>query len=461
MTKKKSTKRALLMSGLAMLMCVSMLIGSTFAWFTDSVTSAGNKIVAGTLKLNLELYDTETKTWNSIKESKAPIFDYDLWEPGYTDVKILKVENEGTLALKWMAKFVSEEELSILADVIDVWVCPSETELTYPSDRNLDGYTKVGTVRDFVNTIETTTTGNLEAGEAAYLGIALKMQESAGNDYQGKSLGAFDIQILATQLSSESDSFDNTYDNKAVYDEEIQVEAQPWHELDAVHSDTLVDGGGYTYAADYQEVCLAGDADITIKGVTFQNGLTVYTNSTSAKGTITLEDCVIYLNDGNGNPSNSSLNMHNADYGLYVGAISPNVSYVFKNCTFTAYDSHIYTNNDKGYNVYIGGNYSADSITFEGCTFEKSSKHGIGCSFGYIPDQANNIATYYNLIVTGCNFVDWNNGNYNGAAIRGNVPADILTTYEKSINISGNTFGDSNGSTKANVAIDSWSGSWS
>jgi hypothetical protein len=285
------------------------------------------------------------------------------------------------------------------------------------------------------------------------------MDEEAGNEYQGGQVN-FDLTVLATQLASENDAFDNSYDNKAVYDDEVQEEAQPWHELDAVQTDTVVDGGGYTYAADYQEVCLAGNADITIKGVTFQNGLTLYTNNTSAKGTITLENCVIYLNDGNGNPYNDSMNMHYADYGLYIGAISSEVSYVFKNCTFTAYDTHTYTNDDKGYNVYIGGNYSADSITFEGCTFEKSSKHGIGCSFGYIPDYANNIATYYNLTVKGCNFIDWNNGDYDGAAIRGNVPAEILTNYKKSINISGNTFGDSNESAKDTVAIDGWTGTW-
>ncbi len=211
MTKQKSTKRALLLSALSLLMCVSMLVGSTFAWFTDSVTSTGNKIQAGTLNIDLELLDKETG-WASVKESRAPIFDYALWEPGYTDVKILKVENEGSLALKWMAKFVSENKPSILADVIDVYVRPSTTELAYPADRNLEGYTKVGTVADFVNTIEETTKGTLAADEVAYLGIALKMQESAGNDYKGKDLGAFDIQIIATQLNAEEDSFDKDYD---------------------------------------------------------------------------------------------------------------------------------------------------------------------------------------------------------------------------------------------------------
>ena len=217
MTKQKSTKRALLLSALSLLMCVSMLIGSTFAWFTDSVTSAGNKIQAGTLKIDLELLD-KVNGWTSLKESQAPLFDYDLWEPGYTDVKILKIENEGSLALKWMAKFVSDSEISKLAEVIDVYVCPSATELAYPAGRELDGYTKVGTVEDFVNTIEETTKGNLAAEEVAYLGIALKMREVAGNEYQGLSLGAFDIKIVATQDTVESDSFDENYDAEASLD---------------------------------------------------------------------------------------------------------------------------------------------------------------------------------------------------------------------------------------------------
>jgi len=227
MNNKKSTKRALLSSVLSLVLCMALLIGTTFAWFTDSVTSAGNKIQAGTLEIDLELLDKDTKVWNSIKDSQVPIFNYNLWEPGYTDVKILKVENEGSLALKWIAKFVTEQEsLSILANVIDVYVCPSATELAYPAERDLTGYTKVGTVADFVDSIEETTWGNLKAGEKAYLGIALKMQETAGNEYQGLELGAFDIQILATQLTYESDSFDDQYDAglKPLEEGEVLVE---------------------------------------------------------------------------------------------------------------------------------------------------------------------------------------------------------------------------------------------
>ena len=214
MTKQKSTKRALLMSALALLMCVSMLIGSTFAWFTDSVTSGNNKIQAGTLQIDLELLE-EDGTWTSIKDSGKAIFDYDKWEPGYTDVKVLRVTNEGTLALKWVAKFVSANELTDLANVIDVYVNTAVS--AYPENRSdLTGWTKVGTVADFVNTISETTYGTLEADASANLGIALKMQESAGNKYQGMDLGgSFDIQILATQYTSESDSFDAQYDANA------------------------------------------------------------------------------------------------------------------------------------------------------------------------------------------------------------------------------------------------------
>ena len=214
----KNTKRALLGSVVAMLVCFTMMLSTTFAWFTDTAVSASNKIVAGTLKVDLEVL--KDGTWTSIKESKAPIFDYDKWEPGYTEVKVLKVENEGSLALKWYATFSSEKALSELANVIDVFVRPSATEIGVPAGRDLTGYTKVGTLAEFLNTIETTTYGVLyadgTAGDEAYLGIALQMQETAGNEYQGKDLGGkFDITILATQLNYESDSFNENYDEDA------------------------------------------------------------------------------------------------------------------------------------------------------------------------------------------------------------------------------------------------------
>ena len=221
MSGSTSQKRALVLSFFTILMCLLLLIGSTFAWFSDNVVSSENKIESGDLILDLELLDKDTLTWSSIKEEKTPLFSNDKWEPGYTDVKVLKIENEGTLSLRWEAKLFGTS-LTALADVIDVYVLDfgivDEGEnIDYPSDRSLVGYTRVGSLREFLNVFSANTKGVLGGGEAACLGIALKMQENAGNEYQGLSLGDdIDIKITATQASLEEDTFGSNYDEDIV-----------------------------------------------------------------------------------------------------------------------------------------------------------------------------------------------------------------------------------------------------
>ena len=216
-----STRRSLGTSTVALILCFAMLLGTTFAWFTDTASSEGNVIQTGSLKVGLHLLEKDG-SWRSIKEDPNPIYSEGiLWEPGYTDVKILKVSNDGSLALKWKAKFVSDVELSDLAEVIDVYVNPSIGN-TYPDSRELDAsWQHVGTLDQFVGTLSETTYGFLETGESANLGLALKMQESANNDYQDKTLGEFTIQILATQASYENDSFGDDYDKDAIFSDEL------------------------------------------------------------------------------------------------------------------------------------------------------------------------------------------------------------------------------------------------
>ena len=57
MTNSRSTKSALFTSVVAILLCCTMLLGTTFAWFTDTATSSGNRIQAGTLDVDLLVYD--------------------------------------------------------------------------------------------------------------------------------------------------------------------------------------------------------------------------------------------------------------------------------------------------------------------------------------------------------------------------------------------------------------------
>ena len=97
---KKSTKRTLLSSVLSLVLCMAMLIGTTFAWFTDSVTSGNNIIKSGNLDIELEYYNEDTKEWKTV-EGASDLFTSNLWEPGHTEIVYLKLTNKGTLALKY------------------------------------------------------------------------------------------------------------------------------------------------------------------------------------------------------------------------------------------------------------------------------------------------------------------------------------------------------------------------
>ena len=213
MTKKYSTKRALISSLLILALCFTSLIGTTFAWFTDSVTSAGNIIKSGTLDVEMHWADgTEdpaSATWNDA--STGAIFDYDLWEPGYVSVRHIKIANVGTLALKYKVNIIANGEVTDLADVIDVYYVDPAAQITDRTD--LTSSIKLGTLTQVLAALGETGNGTLEAGDSDTITIALKMQETAGNEYQNKSIGTdFSVQLLATQLTYESDSFDANYD---------------------------------------------------------------------------------------------------------------------------------------------------------------------------------------------------------------------------------------------------------
>ena len=236
MTNLKTTKRALLSSAVALLVCFAMLLGTTFAWFTDSVTSSGNIIQSGTLDVSLEhaneaLTDVNDSKWADA--STGAIFNYDKWEPGYTVVKYVKVENEGTLDLKFVLNIVpNSDEAAIydLADVIEVYMVSGASAVNRAA-LTTDSAAYVGTLTSLIEDADGAARGVLYADDADKAGkvyeiytIALKMSESAGNEYQDLSVGGgFAVQLLATQLASESDSFNNQYDVESDYVAEVKT----------------------------------------------------------------------------------------------------------------------------------------------------------------------------------------------------------------------------------------------
>lgn len=222
MTRKHSTKRTLIASILVLCLCLTSFIGTTFAWFTDSVTSANNIIKSGTLDVEMSWADGKADPASATftDASAGPIFNYDNWEPGYAEARHVKIANVGTLALKYSIRIIPDGEVSKLADVIDVYYADPAVQ----ADRTLAGLTKLGTLTDVLSNIGATANGTLEAGKNDSITLVLKMQESAGNEYQNMSIGSsFSVQLVATQLTAEKDSFGDDYDADATYPAYVNV----------------------------------------------------------------------------------------------------------------------------------------------------------------------------------------------------------------------------------------------
>ena len=179
MTKQKSTKCALLVSALALLVCITMLIGSTFAWFTDSVTSAGNIIKSGTLEVTMEWKDATTngKVQSYTDASQGAIFNYDKWEPGYVEAKNIKITNAGTLALKYQLNIIANGEVSALAKVIDVYFAEGDITL---ADRTMTELRKIGTLAEVLAGMPANVSGVLLENESGEYVVSLNVENSDG-----------------------------------------------------------------------------------------------------------------------------------------------------------------------------------------------------------------------------------------------------------------------------------------
>ena len=196
MTNRKSTKRALLGSVMAMVLCQAMLVGATFAWFTDTASTGVNKIQAGKLDVALEMKDAagqwvsaEGKTLDFVKAADAK-GEAILWEPGCTyTLPELRVVNNGNLALKYKVTITGINGSAKLNEAIE-W-----------------------TIGDVAMGAEQ----HLKAGESNEFTIKGHMKESAGNEYMDLTISGISITVYATQDTVESDSFNNTYDASATY----------------------------------------------------------------------------------------------------------------------------------------------------------------------------------------------------------------------------------------------------
>ncbi len=114
----RDIKRTLWISGFSIFMAVVLLLGTTFAWFTDSVTNHGNKIQSGSLKVDLLMDEDGNDSYISIANQQGNIFSNQAgenghnWEPGKTQLVYLAVENKESLALKYNVNLEISGELA-------------------------------------------------------------------------------------------------------------------------------------------------------------------------------------------------------------------------------------------------------------------------------------------------------------------------------------------------------------
>ena len=236
----KNTKKAVWASALSIIMCLSLLIGTTFAWFTDTASTSVNKIQAGTLDVELQMLNDEGNWVNAENEplqfkvgGQIPAASTQiLWEPGCTyELPALRVVNKGDLALKYKVEITGINGDAKLNEAI-VWTINNAP----------------------INLTEKI----LAVGEksAAFV-IKGHMKEEAGNEYQGLCIDGVSITVYAAQYTSEIDGTDDQYDKDATYP--IEILAVIKNAAMTKHAD-----GSFTYANSDNTVTASIPGGITV-----------------------------------------------------------------------------------------------------------------------------------------------------------------------------------------------------
>ncbi len=370
MAKKYSTKKALLTSVLSMVLCFTMLLGTTFAWFTDSVTSNNNIITAGNLDVEL-YYQAEGKDWTKVDED-TNIFTNSLWEPGHTEVVKLKVVNEGSLALKYQLGVNVASEIGSknvagktfkLSDYIMYGIVEGEHDYN-----NRDEAIALVTSPVALNSAYTSGSVTLEAknntdSDEKIVTMVVYMPTTVGNEANAAkgevaptiNLG---INLFATQATVESDSFGEDYDADTAAFTVADAQAM----LDANKDATLancVDPTGVLYIPEGYKGTLTL-AEVVIAGVKTTPATTRATTETTTNIVI-LGNVVV-----------------NAISGT---AIEGEVLNITGNGTLTAVGV--------GNAAFGIGGLNAKSITIEGITIEYAAgghAYGVGNDTKYYKD---------------------------------------------------------------------------
>ena len=451
MKKSKATKRTLLLSVLAMLLCMVMLVGTTFAWFTDTASTGVNKIQAGNLKMEVSYKNTSDGEFTVLNESTNVFKQDTLWEPGHVEYAVLNVKNIGTLALKYKLGInIAGETGSTnvlgnefkLSDYIKFGVVDEDLSgktrdemVAAVTDGKLikEGYSKESHL-DTTNANETVT-------------LVVWMPTDVGNEANHKTGAAaptidLGIKVDATQYTHENDSFGNDYDKFAEYPEVTTVQIAAGEET-AVNEDvksaitaaktvdsttgkttptqivlpanttvTLESGVATPDQEQTSDIKITGDkttkiefqnsdggsdgsgttyqdrANLTFQGVTISGGTEQFV---ARGGVVTFIDCTI----------NGEIKKTTADKFVFSGCtFTKPVSQVGYGCKNVIFSNCKFNTDGYGIKIYSEGYYPVVNLTVKNCTFENSSNAAKSAIFlDHIKDGIS-----YNITVDSCRF---------------------------------------------------------
>ena len=411
MKSSKTTKRALLGSLTSLVLCFAMLIGSTFAWFTDSASTSVNTIQAGTLDVELQMWDTaenkwvdaEGKTLDFIKATDAPGGEAVLWEPGATyELPSIRIVNKGNLALKYEVYLTAAGGDLELAKVLKVNATAGNESLfngatpTLETVLNAAAVPANGATNGYIHG-KLGTTDNDNA--TAEITISMTMDQNATNEYQGKSISNIAVTVVATQDTVEYDSNNNTYDQNAEYPTVVRVaddsalesaisNAQPGqvialnpgssYELPSSinNAGVEIDGNGATVSVPENE----GLNRVWSNGTTFKNVVFEDSGKLWIKDAATFVNCTFKCEISNAEPVEGTVTFENCTFEKAVhfapaanGVATTGKFFEAKGCTFTG-------------NLTVMG---FERVTLTNCTLTGSNWAGANM-ISYCPVTFNN-----------------------------------------------------------------------
>ena len=454
--KKNSTKRSLLASVLALVMCVSMLVGTTFAWFTDTASTGVNKIQAGTLDVQLLDEQGNTLEGQTLSWKKAAGHENEavLWEPGCTyELQPIVIKNAGNLSLKYKIVISGIQGDAALNNAIEWTITNTSTVTALDADHAL------------------------AAGASDTLTIKGHMREDAGNEYQGLSIDGIGITVVATQYTYESDSNNNQYDVNAEYP--VISNADFADAIENADAGSVVDLASGTFQLPSNSI----PAGVTITGAGKENSVLQVNNGSITSNDVTIKNIAIKGSGASGtsgslNISGNNTTIENVNYRGQAGKIAIAVSTGDSNSGTVIKDTKI-TNAFRGIQFWrLSGNSVIDNCVLDisGYTFNidavapnstltvkdstlngwTSYTSGIelvtfdNCKFGLHTYEY--LRPYSNTVLTDCEFtsagyqlnaggsdaytITLNNCTKNGTAITaGNVVSLLLDTEDWNSNV--------------------------